>query len=201
MKYQAYTLMRIRIVLPVMMALTVLGGCYSTILAPKLTEAEQEFASTFKTDAVVGIQLFKHKVYSDRLIVALRETNLFREVHYIDSLSQPPDITASVTRSVYGAAVIPIVPCVTLGLVPQAAEEEHGNAFSLEPTHLDSVVMDLDCTFKGTSYLGWVAILMNLSSNRSFGNAESTPRYQAQLRYQIAQALSEHDLRIFNAQE
>ena len=57
-----------------------LGGCSSSILAPKLSPEEKILVENTHIDLIVGVEKDPYSIYSDKLIVALQRTNLFKKV-------------------------------------------------------------------------------------------------------------------------
>lgn len=180
------------IILIILILSGIIGGCSSTILAPELTKEEQNVVINVHYNLVIGVREFGAKIYSDRLLNALKKTNLFKEVNHLDSLSRTPDLIAKVEDSISGSAIIPIFTLITLGIFPTWTEEEHGNIFSLNFPDSTKQPIKIDCTFKGTTYLGWIAGFMNISKNRISHSPAEHPRYYSQLAYKIITSMKKN---------
>ena len=75
---------------------------------------------------------------------------------------------------------------VSLGIIPTITEEEFGKSLFL--VHGDTTT-DIDATWKGKTVLGWVALFLNLSPNRTSQNPEDSRRFRSCLRSKVANAI------------
>ncbi|HEX6903293.1 MAG TPA: hypothetical protein VF789_26490 [Thermoanaerobaculia bacterium] len=167
------------------------GGCASVKIPPKLTPAERDLVQATKIHAVVGVQTDEYPVYSNKLADALRRTGLFDEVALIDDLQREPDLIATVEKHVYGAPGIPVFALLTFGVIPSSAEETHGYVFSLRPARTGAAPVLLDVRYSGKTTLGWVALLMNLSTQRTIKDPYKTDRLNDTLKAAIAKRAGE----------
>lgn len=97
----------------------------------------------------------------------------------------PDELMQSLSPS-EGAAVIPILTAITLGLFPTWAEETWGLRFSLERAGAPEDAVVIDFRWKGYTVLGWPSALLNLSPNRAGTNPAEGPRYAAHVAATIA---------------
>ena len=163
-------------IIPIFLTL-LLSGCVSQTLPPKVPE------SSLKIDNAISIKPHQHPVYSESLQAAIEGTEIFTQVTTNDT----SDTTAKVNRQVHGSAVIPLLTILSLGIIPTTVEEEFGKSFILVhrgKTH------EIEATWNGNTILGWAALPMNLSPNRTMGNPEKHPRFAAFLRSKIAEAIA-----------
>jgi hypothetical protein len=178
-------LMIIAAVATLLVAIAAFGGCSSSSLPSAPTDAQLGLLSQTHFKASVGVESYKYPIYTEHLIRDLRATGLFDRVDALEQIDKP-DLIARTERPVYGKATIPLWTIVTLGVVPTTVEEEHGHVFSLrrpdkaEPSEL------VDYTYRGPTTLGWVAVFLNLSANRTSGNPIETSRFREGLALAVA---------------
>lgn len=189
MKRRTKILLTIAVVMFLIVLSGIIGGCSSSVLAPKLTSSERNIVQSTSFDFSVGVELFEPKIYSDRLLESLRKTNLFKEVNYIDKLSKTPALVVKINRAVYGSAAIPIFTAITLGFFPTWVEEEHGNSFTIMWAGSNKSV-SVNSVYKGYTVLGWISGLLNLLPNRTGGDSKTHPQYYDRLAYDVITALN-----------
>lgn len=190
MKRRTKVLLITAIILLLIVISGLIGGCSSSVLAPKLTAAEKNIVESTNFDFRVGVELFEPKIYSDRLIESLRRINLFKEVNYIDKLSETPELIVNINRAVYGSAAIPIFTAITLGFFPTWVEEEHGNSFTILWADDSNKSVTVNSVYKGYTVLGWISGLLNLFPDRTNGDSKTHPRYYERLAYDIVSAMN-----------
>ncbi len=166
-------------------ALGLAGGCSSTTVPRKLTKAQREQVDATHIRATVGVEKHQLPVYSQKLLSALRATNLFDQVEHLDDLAEPPDLIASVARGVYGTGVIPLWTGLTLGIVPTTVEEEHGHVFHLYAGRMPAESVLVSFTYRGPTTLGWVGVLLNASPTRAGGEVRESRQFYDALAYQV----------------
>jgi hypothetical protein len=166
-------------VLLIVMATGLLRGCTSMPLPRPLTDVELSQINKTRYNASVGVEKDENPLYSDRLIRALRKTELFNKVEKLENLPNP-DLIARVERHIYGTATVPFLTGLSLGFIPTIVREEWGEVFSLRSLKIADSKITIDLTYKGTTVLGWAAGFWNFSPNRTFVNPRETQRfYQA----------------------
>lgn len=163
-----------------------LKGCSSAALPPKLTNIQREelMRRSPPLPISVGVADYEYPAYSDSLLRILQVSHLFTKVDRLSAFTDPPDFVAEVDRRIYGSAIIPILPAVTLGLVPAWTDEEWGHSFSLKSSRNDAK-MAVEFSYHGTSFLGWVSGLINLLPDRTGGDVYETKQYQEAFAFQV----------------
>lgn len=156
-----------------------LSGCASVVLPPKTPN------TAFQVTEPVRVEPYRYPAYRESLHEALERSEVFSEVRSGDAPGSAPYL-AKVHRQVHGSAVIPLLTFVSLGLIPTVTEEEFGESFHL--VH-DGKTHEIEATWKGRSVLGWVALILNVSPDRSARNPEETPRFASFLRSKLREAL------------
>lgn len=156
-------------------------GCVSMTLPPRLTPEEKASIETVHFARTVGVESGDAPaVYAQRLVLALRNTGLFDAVETLERLPEP-DFIARVERPVHGTAMIPVLPILTLGLIPQWVDEEWGEVFSLRAPDAPAESVLVDFTYTGPTTLGWVASLNNLRADRTGRSPRKTQLYSEAL--------------------
>jgi len=174
----------ILVLVPVLLAAT---GCGATRLSLRLAPEELRMVRAERLPLVVGVEWSSQPSppCGPTLVELLRATNLFREVNYFESLSAPPDLIARVERRCHenGGGWVPILPLLTLGIVPQWYSTGYGYAFTLRsPRSADQVV--IDCRpHEGAYLMGWAATLLSLSPDWTLSDtaAETNQRHYDRL--------------------
>jgi len=152
------------------------GGCNSAVLPPAPTAAERASAEGLHFPLRVGVERYNPPVYSDELIDVLRRTEIFDSVDDLDGLPAPPDLVARVTGPPEGAAVIPALTALTLGLFPTVADETWGARFEFAAPRDPRRRVEVEARWTGATTLGWVSALLNLSPGRTGGDVRTNPR-------------------------
>jgi hypothetical protein len=162
--------------------------CGSTVLPPTLTPAQREsFARAPFHNITVGVERFERPVYSERLTAALDATHLFARVDAVEAFGAPPTFVALVDRPIYGRAVLPWAPVLTLGVIPMTVDEECGYSFSLTPSSAPIQNIPIDFSYQSASTLGWWALFLNLSSDRTGTEVYGHPRLVEGLAWKIVE--------------
>lgn len=159
------------------------GACTSMRLAPKPDAEVQGIPLPY---AVAVERSDFPPVYDERLVEALRASGVFARVDLAGDVREPAPLVARVLAPSEGAAVIPILTAVTLGLFPTWAEETWGLRFSLAPAGAPERAVAIDFRWSGYTVLGWASALLNLSPNRAGSNPAEGPRYAAHVAATIA---------------
>ena len=160
--------------------------CGSTSLPPRLTPSQRErvAAAPFHT-VTVGVERFTLPAYSERLTAGLGATHVFARVDDVKAFDTPPTFVARVERPIHGRAIVPLVTALSLGLIPMTVEEEEGYAFSLTPSAAPTQAIPVEFSYLSTSTLGWWALLLNLSSDRTASDLYHHPRVIDRLAWTI----------------
>lgn len=159
------------------------GACTSARLAPQPDPA----APAVSLPYAVAVERSEFPpIYDERLVAALRASGVFARVDLAGNLREPAPLVARVLAPSEGAAVIPILTAVTLGLFPTWAEETWGLRFSLAPAAAPERAVAIDFRWSGYTVLGWASALLNLSPDRGGANPAEGPRYAAHVAASIA---------------
>lgn len=163
------------------------GGCASTTLPPALTASQRDILSRAHFGATIAVERYKFLVYSDGLVIALRDTGLFEAVDHAEKLRVPANLLARIERPIHGTAAIPLLTGISLGLIPTTVQEEHGYAFSFvskeKPTGNG---VGIEFSYSGPSTLGWWCLVLNLSPNRTSGDVKGHARFRDGLAWAVA---------------
>jgi len=167
----------------------IVSGCVSTTLPPRVTTAQRAGITAADCHGVsIGVERYSWPVYSERLIVALRATDLFGRVDALDAFGNAPTWVARVDRPIYGTAVVPWLTGFSLGLIPTTVDEEHGYSFSLAPSAAPMQSMPVEFSYHGPSTLGWQALFVNLFRDGTATNVYHHPRMVENLAWTIVES-------------
>ena len=175
----------------ILASFSLLASCASSAMPPKLTKSQATTLSERPLPYSVGVEVYKHPAYSQKLARTLEDCGAFEEVMPLSEFTRPPDLIATVEEPVHGNAVIPALTFASLGLVPTIVEERHGLRFALAPASNPKCKRQIDATYRGTTTLGWAAIPINLSPGYTGGDPDSGERFQRLLAYKAISALQE----------
>jgi hypothetical protein len=159
--------------------LLVCSGCASMVLPPKTPHP------AITIDQAVDVESDHFPAYSRSLQKSLENTGIFAEVRAGDARGSAPYVVR-VNRHVHGNAVIPFLTFISLGIIPTVTEEEFGESLFLDHAGKTTAI---DATWKGKTVLGWAALILNLSPNRTSRNPEQSPRFRAYFGAQVAEAI------------
>jgi hypothetical protein len=163
--------------LTVLVGIAIAGGCSSSRLPPKVTAGQLTAIRNARVAATVGVEPYKYAVYSESLIKDLRATGIFNAVDTTGTLKNPT-LVAAIERPVHGTATIPVLTMITLGIVPTTVEEEYGYVFSLRSSMDPRNSVHIAYTYRGATILGWWALVLNLSPDRTSGDPTQTSRFR-----------------------
>lgn len=175
-----------------LLAASILGplvSCVSSPLPAQLTEAQGRRLSELPLPYSVGVAPYKYPVYSEKLTVALGASGVFSKVAPLAQFDSTPDLVATVEESIRGTAVLPAATIATGGVVPTAAEENHGFVFSLAPSSRRSQKTIVDASYTGTTTLGWGALAVNASPDYTRSDPEQSERFRRMLAHRTLVAL------------
>lgn len=169
-------------------------GCVSAPLPPRLTAEQSKRLSELPLPYSVGVAPYMYPVYSDELTVALKASGAFSKVEPLASFRQPPDLIATVEKSVHGTAVIPALTFLTAGVVPTVVQEDHGFVFSLAPSSRKSRKTMVDASYSGTTTLGWAGLGVRALPGYTGMEPEQSGRFLKMLAYRTFAALKHKPL-------
>ena len=169
--------------------LYLLVGCVSAPLAPRLTAAQSKRLSELPLPYSVGVEPYMHPVYSEKLTTALKASGVFSQVAPLADFTRPPDLIATVEKSVHGTAVIPALTFITAGVVPTVVQEDHGFVFSLAPSSRKSQKTMVDASYSGTTTLGWAALGIRALPDYTGNEPDQSERFRRMLAYRTLSAL------------
>ena len=169
--------------------LYLLVGCASAPLPPRLTAAQSKRLSELPLPYSVGVAPYMHPVYSEELTAALKASGVFSQVAPLGDFTRPPDLIATVEKSVHGTAVIPALTFITAGVVPTVVQEDHGFVFSLAPSSRKSQKTMVDASYSGTTTLGWAALGIRALPDYTGTEPEQSERFRRMLAYRTLSAL------------
>jgi hypothetical protein len=170
--------------LVVLVAIGLLGRCGSSVLPPQLTAVESALVAATKLDYDVGVERHKFPVYSDRLVVLLRKTGVFRSVEYVDTYPSQPRLMARVHKEIVGYGGFPLWTLLTLGIWPSQAEEQWGEVFLLRASGGQEDV-NVEFVYSGATTLGLWGGVQGIVSAESAHNPRDSDRYVLRLAHAI----------------
>ncbi len=165
------------------LVIIMLASCASRVLPPRLTSEESVRLSELPLPYTVGVEPFMYPVYSDKLNQALQDAGIFSRVAPLSDFKSPPDFIATVEKTVYGNAVIPVVLFASAGVIPLVTEEDHGLIFSLAPSSRRRDKVIIDASYSGNSTLGWAALAVNAAPDYTFSDPDQSERFRRMLGY------------------
>jgi len=160
------------------------SACTSATLAP--THSDAEIARAPIPYAVVVDAGRFPPVYGDHLADALRQSGVFARVDRAGAGRSDAPLVATVTIPSEGAAVIPILTALTLGLFPTWADETWGLGFELTAPGSPAPPVAIDYRWRGATVLGWASALLNLAPGRSGASPIEGDRYARHVAATIA---------------
>jgi hypothetical protein len=105
----------------------------------------------------------------------------------VQNFDAPPDLIAQVQRRCQqGGGWVPLLPILTLGIVPQWLNTGYGYAFILRsPASSDQVIFDCH-TSEGTILVGWVGTLLTVLPDwQTAGDPETSRRHYNRLAFAL----------------
>lgn len=130
----------------------------------------------------IGVKRFDQTSSSDSLIKTLRATRLFRQVDYLDRLSSPPDLIATIEQQGNSSTACPVPTILSFGIIPSHTTDTFGHIFSLQSPGNESRKIVIDQRYEATTTIGWIALLRALSPEETLVHPERHVRYRANLR-------------------
>ena len=177
-------------------AVSVLSGCGSGLPPRPLTAAQSSFLAQAPHLGVVAVTVPQPDYgHAANLRDFLGRTGLFERAVLVDPAGSAPAplpaYTATITDrcSCRHGGWIPVLPILTLGVVPQFARCSMGYAFTLRETATGRET-PIACDIKTTVGVGWLPALMNVLPGWTLDDPEKGPRFEKRLAYSIASRLS-----------
>jgi len=172
-------------------ASTLLSGCGSSLPPRPLTVAQKSLLTQTPALGVVAVAVPDPDYgHAETLRSMLQRTGLFERAVLLDPAGPAPTYTATITDrcSCRHGGYIPILPILTLGVVPQFARCSMGYAFTLRETASGEETR-IACDIEMTMGVGWLPALMNLLPRWSLSNPEKSRQFESRLAYSIASRL------------
>jgi hypothetical protein len=171
-----------------------LAGCSviaisATTLRPRpLTAAQSALVDRAGSLGVVAVVEDPHVWPGRELAPMLVRTGLFRAVVPAASGGPAPDYVATAREDCY-APWAPVLPLLTLGVLPQFHQTRLGTSFTLRDLATGREVR-IPCEIESTAGVGWIPLLMNVLPGWSPGNTEKTTSFGRRLAYGIVSRLA-----------
>lgn len=165
-------------------------GCGSSTLPPRLTAAEKTRLRGAHLPFTVGVERDQAPAYSDALVKALRNTEVFARVDHLDRFSDPPALVARVERRIHGSTAIPAWTLLSFGLIPTTTREKFGYAFSLGPSGEEARRVAVEYSYQARTTLGWIALFHGLMPGYSV--VPFSPENSRRFRGRLALAIFDH---------
>lgn len=178
-----------RRILIVLLALSALG-CGSTRLPAKLNSAEQQQVEAARLPLTVGVEPSRS---TEDLVRFLRGTALFAQVEPLEGLTSPDLVVRFEERcSFHRGGFVPLLPILTLGVVPQWGRFELGYAFSFRSPQDTGTPVLIGCgEAEGTMVVGWLGLTLNVLPGWTLQDPEKSPRFYNRLALAIAERRDE----------
>jgi hypothetical protein len=164
-------------------------GCASTTLAPPLGPAERAELARTRFERALCVEAHPVAAFSAELTRVLRASALFPSVEPCESAEgAQAELLASIDGHGFTTPVIPFWTALSLGLIPTHAEEEFGFRIVLRRRHAraPAEAVTIETRYRTRTTLGWVALLLNRSSDRTSGAAHDHARHREWIAWRIA---------------
>jgi hypothetical protein len=177
-----------------LVAATVLTGCGSMLPPPQLSVAEHARIQAVGRLGSVVVDSGPQRPSTALFERMLTRTDLFTQVVRLDPASPatpPTDYVATIEgRCTYHrGGWLPILPILTLGVVPQFGRMQLGFPFALRDTRSGEVI-HVPCEIDGWIGVGWIPAVMTVLPGWTQDDPESGPRFERRLAYGIASRLA-----------
>jgi hypothetical protein len=165
-------------------------GCGSGLPPPRLSSAEHARVESVGRLGSVAIDTGTEKPSMGPFQGMLTRTGLFTKVLPKVDPAEPADYVARIEdRCDYRqGGWIPLLPIVTLGVVPQFGKFQLGFAFSLQDTRSGETI-HVPCEIEGRLGVGWIPALMAVLPGWTREDPENTSRFDRRLAYSIVSRL------------
>jgi hypothetical protein len=178
-------------ILAVVLFSSVLAGCGSGLPPRPLTAAQRSFVAQAPRLGAVAVAVPQPDYgHAEILRGILERTKLFASTGLLDPAAPAPAYTATIDDrcSCRHGGWIPILPILTLGVVPQFNRCALGYAFTLREVATGKEAR-IGCDIKVTYGVGWLPALMNVLPGWSLDQQEEGARFESRLAYSIATAV------------
>lgn len=185
---------RIALALALTAAAALLSGCGSMLPPPRLSAAEQAHVQAVGRLGSVAVDPGPEKPSTALFERMLTRTGLFTQVSRLDpaaaSTAPPADYVAALEGrcGYHRGGWLPILPILTLGVVPQFGRMQLGFPFSLRDTRSGEVI-HVPCEIDGWIGVGWIPAVMTVLPGWTQDDPESSPQFESRLAYAIASRL------------
>lgn len=151
------------------LAACLVTACASLPVPPRLDPVQQTAVAATHFDAIVFVKSETARKFPDtranqQLTEALTKTGMFKEVK-MNEPDQAYDLVASYIGWGSPFNPIPVVPAVTLGIVPIWGKHSSGPIFSLASACATQSPVQLNANYEGTAMMGWAAMGAAVSPN------------------------------------
>jgi hypothetical protein len=175
----------------VLAAAALLAGCGSMLPPPRLSPAEHARVASVGRLGTVAVDPGPERPSTAVFENMLARTDLFTRVVRLDPAAEPADYVAAIEGrcSDRRGGWIPILPILTLGVVPQFGKVQYGFPFSLRDTRSGAVI-HVPCEIDGWIGVGWIPAVMAVLPGWTQDDGESGPRFERRLAYSIASRIA-----------
>ena len=165
-------------------------ACGSVRLPQDLTTTELYQVKHSKMPLVVGVQ----NSAGDSLLHTLQQSNMFSQVDYVDQLLIPPDLIAKYEDRCnwYRGGWVPVLPIISLGVIPQGKKVAFGHSFSLFKPGFEHQKIIFQCRDEGYVMVGWLGTALSTSKKWTMGNPEESQEFYDR----TALAIADHQKQI-----
>lgn len=190
---------RRRLPLLVLGLVSIFGGCTSWPLPPSLTAEQRDVVQRTHIGGTVGVYRAPFATQSDEIMeIAIREiaaTGQFDRVDRLSNLNEPPTYRMEFRGMHWCSDTFPKPWLIlSLGIIP-ATEGACGGVSLRLYRGEESRFVTLNSWFKEKAIHGWLAMLFNLSPNRTWGwdlpEKRGHPRFAERLAWIIASSRQE----------
>lgn len=170
-----------------LLSVLALAGCGSMHPPKPLSAAQAAQLRTAPSLGSVAVEQPEGKGHGEILRRHLEATGLFRSASLAEADSPSTDWTARIDGRCDNrrGGWIPVLPILTLGVVPQFSRMELGYAFTLHENATGREIQ-IPCGIKATIAVGWLPALMNVLPGWTFDEPEESPAFKNRLAYEIA---------------
>jgi hypothetical protein len=181
---------QLRLLAAALVAAAVLSGCGSMLPPPRLSPAEHARVQSVGRLGSVAVDPGPQRPSTALFERMLTRTDLFTQVMELDPAAAPADYVATIEgRCTYHrGGWLPLLPILTLGIVPQFGKMQLGFPFSLRDTRSGEVI-HVPCEIDGWIGVGWIPAVMTVLPGWSQNDPETSSEFEKRLAYGIASRL------------
>lgn len=169
-----------------------LSGCGSSLPPRPLNAAQKAFVAQAPRLGVVAVAVQEPDYgHARNLRGMLERTGLFEQAVLASAGGAAPAYTATIDDrcSCRHGGWIPVLPIVTLGVVPQFVRCSMGYAFTLREAATGREAK-IGCDIKMTIGVGWLPAVMNVLPRWTWSDPETGGWFESRLAYSIASRLA-----------